>query len=261
MTDMFSKFLETHKDVSPAMLPSLLGTYSTCQSQQLRGLPADLTDAYRHVLGSCERCRNTYARKAEALGVPLQERLFTGINHVAIIASNYERSKNFYVNKLGFAVVDEQKRPADGSPILYLNAGNALIELFFFPNAPERNSGPEAKGLRHLSLETIHFDKTLESLCKLGIKTEPPRVDARNNMRYTFFKDPDGLPLEVTERIETEMEKGFREYAELRAKYPRPERKVPEPSPNQMSDAEFDLSMINILRANAKVAKHKKKTE
>lgn len=125
--------------------------------------------------------------------------IFKGINHIAIIVSDMDVSKEFYINKLGFKVIDEIDRPERQSKICYLDAGNIIIELFTFPNSPNRLSRPESLGLRHIAFETDDFDGTLEKLKNLDIEVEHIRTDARTGKRLTFIKDPDDLPIEVSE--------------------------------------------------------------
>lgn len=122
------------------------------------------------------------------------------INHIAIIVSNFEISKEFYVNELGFQVIHQIDRPERQSSILYLDAGNTIIELFSFPSPPKRLTYPEACGLRHLAFDVDDFEETLSKLNKLGIETEPVRIDDRTGKKMTFFKDPDDLPLEICEK-------------------------------------------------------------
>ena len=121
------------------------------------------------------------------------------INHIAIIVSDFKTSKNFYVDRLGFNVMHQIDRPERKSSILYLDAGNAIIELFSFPSPPKRPSYPEACGLRHLAFNVENFNKTITKLNSLGIETEPVRTDERTGKKMTFFKDPDDLPLEICE--------------------------------------------------------------
>jgi glyoxylase I family protein len=123
-----------------------------------------------------------------------------GINHVAIICSDYDKSKDFYVNKLGFKVRAEHYRENRNSYKLDLEiAGLYQIELFSFPNAPKRLSYPEACGLRHLSFSVSNIENAILELEKNNIKTESIRIDEFTNKRFTFFSDPDGLPLELYE--------------------------------------------------------------
>ena len=121
------------------------------------------------------------------------------IHHVAIIVSDYEVSKDFYVNKLGFAIIRENYRPARNDHKLDLKLGDCELELFGIPGSPKRPSYPEACGLRHLAFRVADMDEAVSWLNSLGIETEPVRVDEFTGKRMTFFKDPDGLPLELHE--------------------------------------------------------------
>ena len=123
------------------------------------------------------------------------------VHHIAIICSNYERSKHFYVNLLGFAVIREVFRDARQSYKLDLKVdAHTQIELFSFPNPPQRPQHPEACGLRHLAFSVSDLDAAIADLATKGIATEPVRVDEWTGKRFTFFKDPDGLPLELYEQ-------------------------------------------------------------
>ncbi|PSB34312.1 VOC family protein [Stenomitos frigidus] len=123
-----------------------------------------------------------------------------GIHHVAIICSDYERSKHFYVNILGFPIIQETFRAARNSYKLDLDVGNSgAIELFSFPNPPDRPSKPEACGLRHLAFKVDDLDASVAYLTTNGIAVEAIRTDELTSKRFTFFKDPDGLPLELYE--------------------------------------------------------------
>lgn len=125
----------------------------------------------------------------------------TGFHHVAVICSNYEQSKHFYVNILGFEVIQETYREARQSYKLDLRVGEKdAIELFSFPDPPSRPTTPEACGLRHLAFEVEDLDQTVASLQSHGIEVEPIRLDDLTGKRFTFFRDPDDLPLEVYER-------------------------------------------------------------
>ncbi|KQR70234.1 VOC family protein [Pedobacter sp. Leaf176] len=127
--------------------------------------------------------------------------MFNRIHHIAIICSDYERSKDFYVNKLGLNIVSEFYRAERKSYKLDL-AINELyqIELFSFENPPERPSHPEARGLRHLAFEVDAIEEEIKRLNQQGITTENIRVDELTGKRFTFFSDPDGLPLELYEK-------------------------------------------------------------
>lgn len=122
------------------------------------------------------------------------------IHHIAIICSNYPQSKDFYVNLLGFTIIQETYRKERDSYKLDLRVGECdQIELFSFPNPPQRPSTPEACGLRHLSFEVENLDATVSQLEAKGIAVEPIRLDELTGKRFTFFKDPDHLPLEIYE--------------------------------------------------------------
>lgn len=123
-----------------------------------------------------------------------------GIHHIAIITGRYEESKAFYTEVLGFEVVAETYRAARDSYKLDLSLnGHYTIELFSFPGAPERPSYPEARGLRHLAFVVKDVDAAASALRAKGIVVEPVRIDEITGKRYTFFPDPDGLPLEFYE--------------------------------------------------------------
>jgi glyoxylase I family protein len=119
------------------------------------------------------------------------------IHHVAIIASDYQKSKDFYVNKLGFELISEYYRKERDSYKLDLKIGDCQIELFSFPNPPARLNYPEATGLRHLAFEVDDLENTVQLLIEEGVEVEPIRIDELTNKAYTFFKDPDDLPLEL----------------------------------------------------------------
>ncbi len=126
--------------------------------------------------------------------------MFKRIHHIAIICSDYKVSKDFYVNKLGFTILAEVFREERKSYKLDL-AINGLyqIELFSFENPPARPSRPEAQGLRHLAFEVDDIEAEINRLNACGIITEPIRIDEFTDKRFTFFADPDGLPLELYE--------------------------------------------------------------
>ncbi|WP_158800517.1 VOC family protein [Pedobacter sp. L105] len=122
------------------------------------------------------------------------------IHHVAIICSDYEVSKHFYTDILGFEIVREVYREERKSYKLDLSVGGVYqIELFSFPNPPERPSRPEALGLRHLSFEVADVAAVAEALFIKGVVTEPIRIDEFTGKPFTFFSDPDGLPLELSQ--------------------------------------------------------------
>ena len=121
------------------------------------------------------------------------------IHHIAIIASNYEVSKNFYVNILGFEIIRENYRKERNSYKLDLRIGNSEIELFSMLEPPQRLTRPEACGLRHLAFCVNNIEDVIDELNSKGIVTEPIRIDEYTNKKFTFFNDPDGLPLELHE--------------------------------------------------------------
>ena len=121
------------------------------------------------------------------------------IHHIAIIASNYEVSKNFYVNILGFEIIRENYRNERSSYKLDLKIGTSEIELFSMNECPKRLTRPEACGLRHLALSVDNIEGVIAELNSKGIGTEPIRIDEYTGKKFTFFNDPDGLPLELHE--------------------------------------------------------------
>ena len=122
------------------------------------------------------------------------------IHHIAIICSDYEKSKYFYTEILGFEITQEVYREERQSYKLDLSLnGNYCIELFSFPNPPKRISQPEACGLRHLAFEVDNIESAIEMLSKHNIKTEPIRIHEFTQKRFTFFEDPDQLPIELYE--------------------------------------------------------------
>ena len=127
-------------------------------------------------------------------------RSLLGVHHVAVIASDYARSRAFYTETLGLPVVAETYRAERDSYKLDLGLPDgARIELFSFPGAPPRPSRPEAQGLRHLAFAVGELDAAVADLEAGGVEVEPVRVDALTGRRFTFFADPDGLPLELYE--------------------------------------------------------------
>ena len=122
------------------------------------------------------------------------------LHHVAIIVSDYEVSKDFYVNKLGFPVIRENYRPQKDDWKLDLRVNDTTeLEIFGVKNPPERVTNPEAAGLRHLAFYTSDIEADVAELEEKGILVEPIRMDAFSNRRFTFFADPDGLPIELHE--------------------------------------------------------------
>ncbi|AVH34637.1 SMU1112c/YaeR family gloxylase I-like metalloprotein [Vibrio fluvialis] len=120
------------------------------------------------------------------------------IHHTAVICSDYARSKAFYTEVLGLEIVAENYRAARDSYKLDLALPDgSQIELFSFPDAPARPSYPEAQGLRHLAFAVDDVARVKQQLEHQGIVVEPVRIDEYTGRAYTFFQDPDGLPLEL----------------------------------------------------------------
>ena len=120
-------------------------------------------------------------------------------HHIAIISSDWEKAKDFYIDKLGFELTREVYRPAQNDYLRMLSLGETTLELFIRPDAPQRVNNPEAMGLRHLAFRVEDAVAAAAWLNARGIETEPIREDLVNGGRFTFFKDPDGLPLEIHE--------------------------------------------------------------
>ena len=120
-------------------------------------------------------------------------------HHIAVICSDYAKAKEFYIQKLGFTLEKECYRPANNDYLRMLRLGDTVIELFIRPDAPARVNNPEAMGLRHLAFRVEDIVPAAAWLNSMGIETEPIREDPYNGGRFTFFKDPDGLPLELHE--------------------------------------------------------------
>ena len=125
--------------------------------------------------------------------------LFDQMHHVAIIVSDYQKAKEFYVEKLGFPVLRENFRPDKGDWKLDLQFGDGELEIFAIPGAPARPDHPEAQGLRHLAFRVDDVEQAVKELEEQGIPCEPIRLDTYTQRRFTFFHDPDGLPLELHE--------------------------------------------------------------
>jgi glyoxylase I family protein len=122
------------------------------------------------------------------------------IHHVAIICSDYAASKRFYTEILGFEPIHEAYRQERQSYKLDLRVGDSQIELFSFPTPPKRVSQPEACGLRHLAFEVEDVAASLAYLRSHGVEAEDIRIDEFTGRKFTFFRDPDNLPLEVYQR-------------------------------------------------------------
>ena len=120
-------------------------------------------------------------------------------HHIAIIASDWDKAREFYIDKLGFEMFREVYRPEADDYLRLLRQGDTVLELFIKADAPARVNNPEALGLRHLAFHVADIEPAVAWLNSVGIETGPIREDKCNGGRYTFFKDPDGLPLELHE--------------------------------------------------------------
>lgn len=126
--------------------------------------------------------------------------MFNRIHHIAIICSNYPRSKHFYVDLLELEIVRESYREDRKSFKLDLQVGDQYqIELFSFPDPPARVSDPEGCGLRHIAFEVGSVRDMAQRLSARGVEVEPIRIDEATHKSFTFFRDPDGLPIEIYE--------------------------------------------------------------
>ena len=122
------------------------------------------------------------------------------IHHIAIICSDYGVSRKFYTEVLGLSIASEHYREERKSWKLDLELNNTyVLELFSFPDPPQRLSQPEACGLRHLAFSVRNLEESIRALRKKGVKTEEIRTDEFTGKRFIFFTDPDGLPLELYE--------------------------------------------------------------
>ena len=127
--------------------------------------------------------------------------MFNCVHHVAIICSNYAESKHFYVEVLGLRIIREIYREERQSFKLDLQVGDRYqIELFSFPSSPARPTSPEACGLRHIAFEVENVHEVASRLTERGVAVEPIRVDETTSKSFTFFRDPDDLPIEIYER-------------------------------------------------------------
>jgi len=127
--------------------------------------------------------------------------MLTKVHHIAIICSDYEKSKRFYIEVLGLEIIREIYREERASYKLDLALnGDYIIELFSFPNPPSRPSRPEATGMRHLAFEVDDLDRIVAHLEKNQIEMEAIRTDEFTNKRFLFIADPDQLPIEFYEK-------------------------------------------------------------
>ena len=123
------------------------------------------------------------------------------VHHIAIICSDYQKSKTFYTDVLGLTIIREIYREERESYKLDLALnGIYIIELFSFANPPQRTSGPEATGLRHLAFEVNDINQIIDFLSSKNIESETIRLDPTTNKRFTFIADPDNLPIEFYEK-------------------------------------------------------------
>ncbi|SEB52851.1 glyoxylase I family protein [Tenacibaculum sp. MAR_2009_124] len=122
------------------------------------------------------------------------------LHHIAIICSDYKKSKQFYTDVLGFKIENEIFRKERQSYKLDLSCnGEYLIELFSFIDPPKRPSRPESTGLRHIAFGVRNIEKEIDYLDSKGVKVEKVRVDEYTGKKFTFFPDPDNLPIEIYE--------------------------------------------------------------
>ena len=127
--------------------------------------------------------------------------MFKNVHHIAIIGTNYNKTKEFYVDKLEFEVISEYNRPEKNDIILNVRQGNLVLEIFIKQDAPLRPKmpNPEHSGLRHLAFKVDNVEAVLKKFDELGIPHEDLRYDDFDNKKMAFFFDPDGLPLEIHE--------------------------------------------------------------
>ncbi|HEM3589444.1 VOC family protein [Streptococcus suis] len=126
---------------------------------------------------------------------------FDAVHHIAIIGSDYDKTREFYVEKLGFEQVDEHIRPEKNDILFNVKKGNLILEIFIKPDAPMRPTmpNPEHTGLRHLAFQVADVEACLEEFDRLDIRHEVLRTDDFDGKKMAFFFDPDGLPLEIHE--------------------------------------------------------------
>jgi glyoxylase family protein len=127
--------------------------------------------------------------------------MFSNIHHIAIIGTNYQKTKEFYVDKLGFRIISEYHRPEKNDIIINVKQGNLVLEIFIKADAPLRPEmpNPEHSGLRHLAFKVNDIEAALKKFDELDIPHEELRYDDFDNKKMAFFFDPDGLPLEIHE--------------------------------------------------------------
>ena len=127
--------------------------------------------------------------------------MLKNVHHIAIIGTDYNKTKEFYVDKLGFEVISEHNRPEKNDIIINVKQGNLVLEIFIKKNAPLRPKmpNPEYSGLRHLAFRVEDVEAVLKKFDELDIPHEELRYDDFDNKKMAFFFDPDGLPLEIHE--------------------------------------------------------------
>ena len=127
--------------------------------------------------------------------------MFKNVHHIAIIGTDYIKTKEFYVDKLGFEVISEHNRPEKNDIIINVGQGNLVLEIFIKEDAPLRPKipSPEYSGLRHLTFKVDDVEAVLKKFDELDIPHEELRYDDFDNKKMAFFFDPDGLPLEIHE--------------------------------------------------------------
>lgn len=127
--------------------------------------------------------------------------MFKNVHHIAIIGTDYIKTKEFYVGKLGFEVISEHNRPEKNDIIINVKQGNLVLEIFIKEDAPLRPKmpSPEYSGLRHLAFKVDDVEAVLKKFDELDIPHEELRYDDFDNRKMAFFFDPDGLPLEIHE--------------------------------------------------------------
>ena len=127
--------------------------------------------------------------------------MLKNVHHIAIIGTDYNKTKEFYVDKLGFEITSEHNRPEKNDIIINVKQGNLVLEIFIKENAPLRPKmpNPEYSGLRHLAFKVEDVEAVLKKFDELDISHEELRYDDFDNKKMAFFFDPDGLPLEIHE--------------------------------------------------------------
>lgn len=125
--------------------------------------------------------------------------LLNTVHHIAIIGSNYAKTREFYVDKLGFEIIREAYRPDFDDHKLELRLGNCELEIFGRPKSPARPADPQPCGMWHLCFHAPDIEESIRQLNAVGIPVDPIKINASNGKRIAFFYDPDGLPLELHE--------------------------------------------------------------